>query len=121
MAILLAHSAARLGRATTVQCTCTPLARREREMSRDAAEKGLLAWTAESERTPGAQNDEGGKIRGLLAVGQEQRAGAICFRLSAIGQTRGLSAIGETEIAFVCSRSTAPLTLPLAIPCESAR
>src|SRR3954454_3049152 len=92
MAILLAHSAARLGRATTVQCTCTPLARREREMSRDAATKDLLAWTATSERTPGAQNDEGGKIRGLLALGQEQRAVAISFRLSAINEQYNLVA-----------------------------
>src|SRR4051812_31856668 len=86
MAILPALSAARRGRGTTVQCTGTQLRRREREVSRDAATKGLLAWTAKSERRPGAQNDEGGKIRGLLALGQEQSAGLSAFgcQLSAI-------------------------------------
>src|SRR3954466_12103358 len=81
------------GRATSVQRTRTPVPRREREMSRDAATKGLLAWTAKSKRTPGAQNDEGGKIRGLLALGQEQRAGG--YRLSGKRQSLPVGAFSK--------------------------
>src|SRR5215212_7746171 len=95
-------------KATRVQCTRTALPRREREVSRDAAAKGLLTWTAESERTPGAQDEEGGKIRGLLALGQEQSAGAVDFRLSAIGKEGGqwMLAIGyELSVRMARRRS----------------
>jgi hypothetical protein len=39
------------------------------------------------ERTPVPKNDEGGKIRGLLARGQEQRGyAAVGYQLSAFGE-----------------------------------